>query len=40
MWGVKLKRCRTKNRYGDDWLAFVILIGAALLALILAAPHL
>ena len=28
------------NRYGDDWLAFVILIGAALLALILAAPHL
>ena len=28
------------NRYGDDWLAFVLVIGVALLALILAAPHL
>ena len=28
------------NRYGDDWLAFVLVIGAALLALILAVPHL
>ncbi len=37
---MKSKRHRTKNRYGDDWLAFVILIGAALLALILATPRL
>ena len=29
-----------RHRCGDDWLAFVILIGAALLALILAAPRL
>ena len=37
---MKPKRYRTRNRCGDDWLAFVILIGAALLALILAAPRL
>ena len=29
-----------RHRYGDDWLAFVLVIGAALLALILAAFHL
>lgn len=37
---MKPRRYRTKNRYGDDWLAFVLVIGVALLALILAAPHL
>ena len=37
---MKPNRHRTRNRYGDDWLAFVLVIGAALLALILAAPHL
>ena len=37
---MKPRRYRTRNRYGDDWLAFVILIGAALLALILVAPRL
>ena len=37
---MKPRRYRTKNRYDDDWLAFVLVIGAALLALILTAPHL
>lgn len=37
---MKPKRYRTRNRCGDDWLAFVLIIGVALLALILAAPHL
>ena len=37
---MKPNRHRARNRYGDDWLAFVLIIGAALLALILAAPRL
>ena len=28
---MKPRRYRTKNRYGDDWLAFVLVIGVALL---------
>ena len=37
---MKPNRDRPRNRYGDDWLAFMLVIGAALLALILAASHL
>ena len=37
---MKPKRHRTRNRCGDDWLAFVILIAGAVLALLVAVTRL
>ena len=37
---MKPKRHRTRNRYGDDWLAFVFVIAGAVCALIVAVSRL
>ena len=37
---MKPKRHRVRNRYGDDWLAFVIVIAGAVLALLVAVTRL